>query len=132
MSEKVLDTTCIMCPLGCSLHIEEKDNVITVTGNTCNRGVEYGKSEIHLPMRVLTSLVKVGNSVASVKTDRPIPKTKIKQAMKEIENLTVTKKAEIDDLVASKITFDIAEGGSLSLKDLLTQYFTISSKDLSS
>lgn len=89
MSEKVLDTTCIMCPLGCSLHIEEKDNVITVTGNTCNRGVEYGKSEIHLPMRVLTSLVKVGNSVASVKTDRPIPKTKIKQAMKEIENLTV-------------------------------------------
>jgi len=88
MENNILDTTCIMCPMGCNLHIEKKaDGTISVTGNTCERGKIYGTSEITQPVRTLTTLVKYKNRVISVKTDKPIPKSKIKDAMKEIEFL---------------------------------------------
>ena len=73
-----MNTTCIMCPMGCSLVIEEREGVLSVTGNGCPRGEKYGKAEYSHPERVVTTLLrgKYGG-VVSVKTDRPIPKDKI-------------------------------------------------------
>jgi len=76
--------------MGCSLHIEKTSSgEITVTGNTCERGKIYGTSEITLPVRMLTTLVKYKDKVIAVKTDRPIPKSKIKDAMKEVDALEI-------------------------------------------
>ena len=73
-----MNTTCIMCPMGCALTIEEKGGAITVTGNGCPRGEKYGKAEYSHPERVVTTLLKgTYGGVVSVKTDRPIPKDKI-------------------------------------------------------
>ncbi len=73
-----MNATCIMCPMGCSLTIEEKDGQIIVVGNGCPRGEKYGKAEFAHPERVVTTLLKKkGGGVVSVKTDRPIPKDKI-------------------------------------------------------
>ena len=73
-----MDTTCIMCPMGCSLRVEETDGKITVTGNACPRGAKYGAAEYAHPERVVTTLLKrEEGGVVSVKTDRPIPKDKI-------------------------------------------------------
>ena len=73
-----MNTTCIMCPMGCALTIEGKDGAITVTGNGCPRGEKYGKAEYSHPERMVTTLLKgTYGGVVSVKTDRPIPKDKI-------------------------------------------------------
>ena len=73
-----MDTTCIMCPMGCSLRVEETDGKIVVTGNGCPRGAKYGAAEYAHPERVVTTLLKhEKGGVVSVKTDRPIPKDKI-------------------------------------------------------
>ena len=49
---------CITCPKGCHLSVDEK-NDYAVTGNSCPRGVEYGKSELLHPVRVVTSTVRI-------------------------------------------------------------------------
>ena len=73
-----MNTTCIMCPMGCALTIEEKEGVLTVVGNGCPRGDKYGRAEYCHPERVVTTLLKGSRGgVVSVKTDRPIPKDKI-------------------------------------------------------
>ncbi len=73
-----MNTTCIMCPMGCALTVEEKGGVVTVVGNGCPRGEKYGKAEFSHPERVVTTLLKgLYGGVVSVKTDGPIPKDKI-------------------------------------------------------
>ena len=75
---------CIVCPKGCHLKIDENLNV---TGNGCNRGIEYGINELTNPTRMVTSTVVVlGGELSrcSVATSKPIPKNKIFDVMNEI------------------------------------------------
>ena len=91
MAEKII--TCTRCPMGCTLTVRETDGGLTVTGNTCPRGEEYGRSEFICPVRTLTSTVRVlGGSepLLPVRTDRPIPKDKLMDCMALIRALTVT------------------------------------------
>ena len=53
MEEKNL--TCIGCPLGCALKVTIDGENVTVTGNTCKRGADYGAKEVTHPMRIVTS-----------------------------------------------------------------------------
>lgn len=80
--------TCIVCPMGCSIEVEfENGEVLSVSGNTCPRGAEYAKNECISPVRTITSTVKcTDGSVIPVKTDKPIPKDKIFDCMKMINN----------------------------------------------
>ncbi len=80
--------TCIVCPMGCSIDVEmENGEVISVTGNTCPRGAEYAKNECISPVRTITSTVRCADGgVVPVKTDKPIPKDKIFDCMKIINN----------------------------------------------
>jgi CxxC motif-containing protein len=34
---------CIGCPMGCPLTVRMENGQITVTGNTCKRGADYGQ-----------------------------------------------------------------------------------------
>lgn len=52
--------SCIVCPMSCSGEVEFKDGQIeNITGFTCKRGVEYARTEVTAPKRVLTTTVKV-------------------------------------------------------------------------
>lgn len=83
---------CIMCPMGCHLKCEQKGKEIIVTGNNCARGPMFAKSELTMPTRVLTALVKTSKGgVVSVKTTAPIPKKLIFKAMQELDKITVEK-----------------------------------------
>ena len=86
----ILKTTCIQCPVGCSLEIEKTGDEITVTGNRCVRGQIYGKEEITAPKRVVTSIVKAGNTIYSVKTNKSVPKDKIFDVLNELAKLNST------------------------------------------
>lgn len=77
------ELTCIVCPIGCQLSVElEEGKVLAVTGNTCPRGKTYAETECIAPMRTLTTTVRCkGGKLLPVKTDRPIPKERLFEAM---------------------------------------------------
>jgi len=101
---KVLDTICIMCPMGCPLHIEEVGGEVVVQGNTCKRGEMYGKEEFTHPRRAVTALVKQeGGRVVSVKTSTTIPKERIFDVVHEVDKLCAPKDAQIGDVLAKDI-----------------------------
>ena len=53
--------TCIVCPMGCSLAVEEGARgadgfpALTITGNRCPRGAVYAREEVRAPRRVVTA-----------------------------------------------------------------------------
>lgn len=86
--------------MGCPLTIEEKDGIVTVSGNTCLRGKKYGEQEYKSPERTLTTLVKMaGGGVASVKTTCPIPKGRLFELTDYIGTLTVPQNCKIGYVV---------------------------------
>lgn len=96
----MMNTICIMCPMGCPLTIEEKDGVISVSGHTCPRGKKYGEQEYVSPVRVLTTLVKRDDGgMASAKTSSPIPKDKVREAAEYVGKLTISSDSKIGDVI---------------------------------
>ena len=95
--------TCIICPRGCRLTVDDNMNV---TGNTCPRGKQYAISELTNPVRTITSSVRVNNRddlLVSVKTSGSIPKGKIFEVMDEISKLSVSAPTRIGDVVKKDI-----------------------------
>jgi CxxC motif-containing protein len=95
--------TCIVCPRGCRLTVDENLNV---TGNTCPRGAEYGRQEASDPRRVLTSTVRIEGAIlrmCPVRTASPIPKGKIKEAMEEIRKTTISAPISIGDVIIEDV-----------------------------
>ncbi|MBQ9369537.1 MAG: DUF1667 domain-containing protein [Clostridia bacterium] len=100
----MMDTTCIMCPMGCALTITEENGVVTVTGNTCPRGAKYGVSEYTDPKRMVTTLVKVrGGGVLSVKTSAPIRKTLVPAALKAAAGVLLDHSVHAGDVVLADV-----------------------------
>lgn len=98
---------CINCPMGCALTVEmEEDRVVSVSGNTCNRGEAYARKEMTDPTRIVTSTVRVvgGKSdMVSVKTKEDIPKGKIFACIKELKNVQVQAPVHIGDVVIKNV-----------------------------
>lgn len=95
--------TCIVCPRGCRLKIDDELNV---TGNSCPRGAEYAKNEVTNPKRMITSFMRVKNRencVVSVKTSNAIPKGMIFQVMEEINKTGVNAPTNIGDVAISNV-----------------------------
>ncbi len=93
---------CIVCPNGCGLTVEEKDGAITVSGNTCPKGEAYARAELTAPVRSLTSTVRTAFSerpVLPVRTSGEIPKEKIADAMRMINEITVKKKLKCGEII---------------------------------
>ncbi|MBO4976922.1 MAG: DUF1667 domain-containing protein [Lachnospiraceae bacterium] len=99
------ELTCIICPRGCGLKVEIEDGkVLSVTGNSCPRGVKYAEDECCNPMRTITSTVRCEDGrVISVKTDRPIPKAKMFECMKMINSATAHLPIHIGDVIIEDV-----------------------------
>ncbi len=104
---EIKELICIGCPLGCSLKVEmENGQVKSVSGNTCPRGDAYARKEVVNPTRIVTSTVKVTNGdrpYISVKTKTDIPKSKIFECMKEINNAVVEAPVSIGDVIIEDV-----------------------------
>ena len=97
------ELTCIVCPRGCRLKVDDN---MEVTGNACPRGKIYAINELTHPTRTITSSIRVTNrpyTLVSVKTDKPIPKDKMFDVMKEIDKLTVEAPTLIGQVVKANI-----------------------------
>jgi CxxC motif-containing protein len=101
---------CIGCPMGCYLTVDYVGTKIRdFSGNRCKVGLEYAEKEISNPERTLTSTVKVKCGhlpLVSVKTNKPIPKGRIFDAMNLLANVEVEAPIKIGDPIIQNI-FDI-------------------------
>ena len=98
--------TCINCPVGCRMTVVVEDGkVVSVTGNTCKRGVAYAEQECVAPQRMVTAVVTVAGrkTPVSVKTRTPIPKEKIFACMKELANTEIQAPVHMGDVVCPNV-----------------------------
>lgn len=97
------ELTCIVCPRGCHLVIDDNLNV---SGNFCKRGENYAKNEITRPMRNISSTVIIKSNIINrlpVKTSDNIPKDKIFEVMKEINKVIVSAPINVGDIVIKNV-----------------------------
>jgi CxxC motif-containing protein len=95
--------TCIVCPVGCHLVIDEYMNV---SGNKCAKGMNYAQVEMTDPKRMLTTTVKTVSKIyprLSVKTNHPISKKLIFNALEEINEIIISKDVKIGDVIIDNI-----------------------------
>ncbi|MGB2706272.1 MAG: DUF1667 domain-containing protein [Candidatus Omnitrophota bacterium] len=96
---------CIECPTGCHITVDiEKNKVLKISGNKCPKGEKYALSEAKNPMRVLTTSVLVEGmpfKMLAVKTDKPIPKAKLFEAMRKVKKIRLKKPVHVGGVVAS-------------------------------
>ena len=83
--------TCIECPKSCSIAADiENCRVVKTEGAKCPKGEKYVSSEAEDPARILTSAVLAEGlaiRMAPVRTDRPIPKARMMEAMEAIKGV---------------------------------------------
>lgn len=95
--------TCIECPVGCALTVDiENCKVVKVSGNKCPKADKYAAEEIENPKRILTSTVLTKDlplKMLPVRTDKPIPKAKIMEAMKAVKSIRLSKAIFQGDIV---------------------------------
>lgn len=87
---------CTTCPSGCALNVTigDQNTVIQVEGNKCPRGEVFAQKEWVDPERMLTSTVYTQingkEQLLPVKSEKPIPKNRVLEAMEEINHIVVT------------------------------------------
>lgn len=96
---------CIVCPKGCRLKVDEQ-NEYKVTGNSCERGADYGRAELMHPTRTLTTTVLLrGGELprCPVRTSAPIPKAQMFEAMEQIDRLAVAAPVRRGDVLIADL-----------------------------
>jgi CxxC motif-containing protein len=98
---------CIGCPMGCYLTVDYVGTKISeVSGNRCKVGLEYAEKEVSNPERTLTTTVKVKHGhlpLVSVRTDKPIPKSRIFDAMNLLAKVEVEAPVKIRETIIKNL-----------------------------
>lgn len=100
---------CVVCPNGCTIDAEFEPGepgtppkLISFEGARCARGEMWIKQEIESPMRTIATsvLVRGGDYInASVRTDRPIPLSAVKDIMDAVHNVVLDAPVHIGQVV---------------------------------
>lgn len=120
------ELTCIVCPMSCQITVEMNDagEILAVTGNTCNRGENYARSEMTHPLRQLTSTVKITGADLSrlpVILSGDIPKERLFDVMKEINKVSVEAPVKVKDVMIANVCglgVDVIASRSMEQKKL--------------
>lgn len=100
------ELVCIVCPLGCRLDVVEENGDYNVDGNKCPRGSVYGVKELTNPTRVVTSSVKITGGLLNripVKTNGDIPKEKVFECMRMLDNIELKAPVNAGDIIIENI-----------------------------
>ena len=100
------DIRCIVCPTGCLVHVENVSGELIIEGHSCKRGEEYAREEFIAPKRILTTTIRVENGflpLVPVRSDSPIPKEKLQDALKEIAKTVVKAPIKMGDTLIKKV-----------------------------
>lgn len=100
---EIKQLTCIVCPMGCRLTAQIDENGISISGNTCKRGAEYGVRELTDPTRVVTSTVRLETGTCPVKTASAVRKAAIPDVLAEIRAVRAARPIRIGDVLKANI-----------------------------
>lgn len=108
MATTTKNLTCIVCPRGCTLTVTLdsalENPVVSVEGQGCKRGVDYAIAECTHPTRVLTTTAPtVDGGVVPCKTNKPIPRELLFEAMEIINTLAAPATVRIGDVLIANI-----------------------------
>ena len=92
---------CTVCPQSCIMNVQS--NPFSVTGNQCPKGERFARQELETPKRVLTTVVKAGDSIVSVRTDKLIDKADLFPVMKAVRSIHVKTPVTPGQVVAEDI-----------------------------
>ena len=94
---------CVTCPMGCTLQVtHENETLLDIDGNTCRRGIEYVKSELTDPRRMVATTVRVKGGLhplVPVYTAEPFPKPKIFELLDALREVEVEAPVAIEQAV---------------------------------
>lgn len=95
---------CIVCPAGCHLSVDDDGNI---SGYSCDRGLQYAKTELTAPKRVVSSTVRLsgdpGHPRLPVKLDRPVDKAIVKEAVKALDCVVATAPVKTGDVILENV-----------------------------
>lgn len=97
---------CIVCPTGCQIQAISKGSDIVFEGYTCKRGLEYAEQEYFEPKRILTTTIRVENGflpLIPVRTDKPILKEKLNEALIEIAKIQVKAPIKMGEILMENL-----------------------------
>ena len=99
--------TCIVCPIGCTLDIKEKDGeILDISGHGCLRGKKFAETEYHNPERMITTIVSLEGgeySFLPVISDGEVPKENLKNCINELKRTKVKAPVKMGDIVKENI-----------------------------
>jgi CxxC motif-containing protein len=105
---KKVEMICIVCPMSCRLviDVDTAGAVLSVAGNSCNRGDIYARKELTNPTRMLTSTVKISGAIYDrlpVITSSDIPKGMMFEVMKALANVEVVAPVKVNDIILENV-----------------------------
>jgi CxxC motif-containing protein len=113
---------CIVCPTGCLVHVEKVNGELIIEGHSCKRGEEYARDEFIAPKRILTTTIRVANGflpLLPVRPEKPIPKDKLRDALKEIAQTIAKAPIKMGDILIEHVLG--LEINIIASRDLNTQ-----------
>jgi len=93
---------CVVCPVGCRMHISGTVEDLIVTGEKCKRGIAHAYEEITNPTRMVCTTVKIKGGVhpvIPVRTDKPIPEKYKLEVVKAVKDMTLISPVVMGDVV---------------------------------
>ncbi len=121
--EKIADVAddqlvCIVCPRGCRLQISDQNGEAPiVSGYQCDKGKEYGLQEATEPKRILTTTVKINSAdrpVIAVRSTAPIAKNRLRDAVKQINRITLEAPITLGQVICRNI---VESGADMIIAD---------------
>lgn len=95
---------CIVCPVSCPVEAEwtKEDGVQSIKGHLCKLAYDYVASELFDPRRTMTTSMGVDGGdwpLVSVRTNPPLPKDRLLEAMDEIIGRRVPAPVKVGDVL---------------------------------
>lgn len=100
------EITCIVCPKGCQMTVDNIDGQYVVDGNSCIRGSRYGVDEVTNPKRMITTTVRLEGSYLNmlpVKTSSSVPKDMVFDIMHILSTIKITAPVNVGDIIVENI-----------------------------
>ncbi|AQM60364.1 DUF1667 domain-containing protein [Clostridium baratii] len=102
-----INLVCLACDRSCNLNISlDKNNITSVAGNACRKGISYAKKEYIVPSMTVTTVITVLNGsskIVPVKSEIVVPKSLIFKILSELRDLKVSAPIKSGDIVKENI-----------------------------
>lgn len=98
--------TCVVCPNGCEITVENVNGDLQVTGEGCARGRAWAFQETTDPRRTIATSVRVlggAEPLCSARLTNPIPRKDIMRAVEKIHALVLHAPVEAGSVLIADI-----------------------------